>query len=419
MRQLTPIDAPTGSPRLPDKTPPAPLTAPERPRNPWGRATIFVGALLVIAAAGLAVLVGRGGGLPVTGDGGGSDGGGGGAVPDRGAATRLVAATMPDGAAFEPELVAFVGDNGARVDTAWSPAGTSLVCDVTADPPLPAERRRIAVATTTYSTSADNRQLTGRSERLTLTAVALTPAGAGRVLEEAAGAVAVCSTNPLSAMRDARLGSLPNIDGVVFRASHSDVSGDGPDPTVSCVIVRQDGVVLRSCGLSRNGDRADGLAVRGLGQLRVRLERALRDNELSPPADQARTPTWMRDPAVFARRDAYAPGCSLLTGDEVADVSGQRVVGFDQAACQWELAAGSVRLGPGGFGGGPSPAYQSVLRGNTAAFAEPGEGECVYKVATDPTGALRVSVTLTEPGRQPCAVARELLGLAFDRLPPA
>lgn len=411
MRQLTPIDAPTGSRRLPDEIPVTPLTAPERPRTPRGRLVLFVVTLVAIGAAAATVLVGRGAAPPTTG--------GTAAEPDRGAATRLVASVMPESEAFEPELAADIGESGVRVDTEWSPAGTSLGCDTDADPPLPAERHRIAVASAGYATGAAAHRPTGRSERLTLTAVALAPAGAGRVLDDLTAAVsAACADNPLSAMRDARLGSLPNVEGVVYRAHHAGVPGDGPDPAVTCVLVRQGDVVLRSCGLAAD-DRVDGLAVRGLDALRVRLEQALRDADLPPPPAQVRTPTWERAPVVTARRNAYVPGCTLLTSDQVAAASGHPVTSFDRAACRWELRAGWVRLSAGGFGSGLVPAHRSVLRGNSAVFTEPGEGECVYKVATNTTAALRINVSLTDPGTRPCAVARQLLALAFDRLPPA
>lgn len=410
MRQLTPIDAPTGSQRLPSNPPEAPLTARDRPRTHRGRKFLLAIAVVILLAAAATVVLARDGGSPT----GGGDG-----SPDPELAAKLVAATIPDGAAFEPELVAEVGDAGARIRTAWSPAATSLTCDVAADPPVAAERHRLAVAAAEYTTSQESLQLTGRSERLSLTAAVLSRPGAERVLDEIAAAVPACAANPLSAMRDPRLGTLPNVDGVVLRANHSAGPGDGPDPAVSCVIVRQDAVVLRSCGLSDADARADGLAVRGLERLQVQLDLALRTPNLPRPPAEIRTPTWARTPTVTLRRDAYAPGCVLLTSEQVEAATGQRVAEFDREHCRWELTAGSVSVAPGDFGTSLAPVTRSLLRGNSAMFVEPAEGECVYRVATTSTAALRIGVVLTEPGTRPCAVARRLLGLAFDRLPPA
>ena len=142
MRQLTPIDAPTGSQRLPSDPPEAPLTARDRPRTHRGRKFLLAIAVVILLAAAATVVLARDGGSPT----GGGDG-----SPDPELAAKLVAATIPDGAAFEPELVAEVGEAGARIRTAWSPAATSLTCDVAADPPVAAERHRLAVAAAEYT----------------------------------------------------------------------------------------------------------------------------------------------------------------------------------------------------------------------------------------------------------------------------
>lgn len=324
-------------------------------------------------------------------------------------AISLVARTLPAADALGG-LTPLVGDDGLRIGAGRPTGASSLLCDVGNQAPLPAEKEAVATASTAYQRI--HTPTATASWQLNLSVTAMRGGGSDQALTELRNAAPRCPDNPLSIMHDVQLGNLDGTQGVVFRST---VDGSPQNFNATCVVERNAEIFLRSCGSSTDPADSDGLAIRGLTQLRTNLEAARKDPNAAFAPDIA-VPNWLADAVPVNIRKTPTNTCSLLSTKDIEQVSGRKVSSFDPKQCTWKLDAGSISLNKGTFSH-QGLTVRGIINENPSYQDDRREDTCEAGVIFSPHASLDSRVTLTVAGKRPCDVSRQLLTTALDRLP--
>ncbi len=172
----------------------------------------------------------------------------------RAEAQRLVTSMMPPESAFSERDLSPVVEEGTRIREGFDPSLSSVSCDAYSTAPTDAERQgRLARSSVSFNRPGSV------VEGISVSAVAFTEEAAPNVLSQARTVIGQCVSDPKS-----------GFDEVEFRAPSAsdtrervafDVVGPaqtegGPPSLATCVLTRQNEIVVRSCGTSTKSHEA-------------------------------------------------------------------------------------------------------------------------------------------------------------------